>query len=189
MSDRKALFNSILGRCRPHLAPIVTLPVFFSSLRALTLCLFLVFMASADSYAGTLFGSVENDSGPVAGARVIAWPDNEIAATDGTGHFSVDIPDGFYELFAEFVDGDSRQYNFPVGVNVSATRKVRLFIAPEVTISGTVELPTGYSNNWNVTAYNLDEIFREFANATSDDTFEITVPAGKYALARIMQKI
>lgn len=155
-------------------------------------CLFLaVVVGFGPAQAVSVSGLVRGPDGPVAGAAIEGSSGGvtAFATSNGQGAYALDLPEGSLRLVASGPDG-SGLVGFPVSnVPLFADRTVHLFVAPEVEISFSVDLPAEmepYRPNAFLSLRPLDGLHSFsgfFAEAPVDGVYSARVPAGRYALS------
>lgn len=147
-------------------------------------------MATSTANAFTVSGTVRGPSGAVAGAEVEGHSGGVVATTtaDGTGHYALDLPEGALRIFAKGPTG-SDLIGLPVEqVWLDADRTVHLFVAPEVEVRFSVDLPPEmepYRNDAFITLRPLDGLHSFAAGGPESlvgGVYTARVPAGRYAL-------
>jgi hypothetical protein len=136
----------------------------------------------------TVSGTVTGPNGPVASATVIAdgGGDNKLrTTTNKDGKYSFNIPNGLYHAFLAEPPGG---INGLIGeevfwVDITGDRKVHLFLAKRVKLSGDIAMPDNFEGELCVHVERLDKSsFSGGWGFDQDNHFEATVAAGVYVI-------
>jgi len=158
-----------------------------SFLRATLGGILLVFGWVGVANAATVTGTVTGPDGPVANAKIIA---NSCAgapienSADGNGNFSIEFDDGTLDCLEA---GAPQSNSGLIGerlewVDVSYDRELHLFLAHEVILSGTVEIPEDFDGNLQVQILRLDKRGGGDWPHLQQNSFSSRVAAGVYAI-------